>query len=69
LAVKVGAVAIPQADPGHDPVVTEALDEKLPLAPLEGAVKVTDTPPTGLVLTSVTDTWNWLEKAVLTGAD
>jgi hypothetical protein len=49
--------------------VTDALDEKLPLAPLEGAVKVTDTPPTGLVLTSVTDTWNWLAKAVLTGAD
>jgi hypothetical protein len=69
LAVKIGAVAIPQVVPGHDPVVTEALDEKLPLAPLEGAVKVTVTPPTGLVLTSVTATWNGVEKAVLTGAD
>jgi hypothetical protein len=69
LAVKVGAEASPQDGPGHDPVATVALDEKVPLAPPDGAVKVTFTPPTGLPLISVTEASNGVGKVVPTGPD
>ena len=71
--MKVGAEASPQDGPGHDPVATvalaELLDEKVPLAPPDGAVKVTFTPPTGLPLISVTEAPNGVGKVVLTGPD
>lgn len=49
--------------------MAELLDEKVPLAPLDGAVKVTFTPPTGLLLVSVTEAWNCVGKVVPTGTD
>ena len=73
LAVKLGAVASPQEGPGQDPVATvtlaELVEEKVPPAPPDGAEKVTFTPPTGLLLTSVTEAWNCVGKMVPTGAD
>jgi hypothetical protein len=49
--------------------LAELLDEKVPLAPPDGAVKVTFTPPTGLPLTSVTEASNCVGKVVPTGPD
>src|SRR5436853_74434 len=63
LAVKVGVLARPD-------VLVAAVTEvpspaKVPLAPEFGAVNVTVTPGTGLLLASVTVAWNCVVKAVV----
>src|ERR1700693_2783288 len=63
LAVNAGAVAIPLAF-----VVAVFTPANVPLAPLLGAVNVTVTPLTGLLLASLTMATSGLAKAAVTAA-
>jgi hypothetical protein len=63
LAVSTGAIAIPLA---FVIAVAVADPPKLALAPAPGAVKVTVTPLSGLLLASVTAAWSDVLKAVFT---
>ena len=65
LAVNTGADATPDALVTAVAVLFEVL-ANVPLAPVDGAVKVTVTPAIGLVAASITLACNAVAKAVLT---